>query len=590
MANKAIFGRTPRGPKAQDADTKNRAGGAAYSFSAEHALAQIACTGTFNDTFYGKAVDQLEGVRKAADQCSPEFIAKCALYAREQGYMKDMPAALAVILSKQDPVLLDKIFDRVIDNGKQLRNFVQFIRSGAFGRKSFGSGPKRLIRRWFASRSDYAVFRASVGNEPSLKDIIKLSRPKPNDVMRPLREKGLSVAEIQSGIAARRALYGYLTGTKVVQPGEELEHIALTENGKTRRTNRYNPADLPQIVKDYEAWKKGERTAEVPNVDFRMLTSLPLTKEDWAEIAKRGYWHQTRMNLNTYARQGVFEITGMESVIAGKLRDEDQIRKAKVFPYQLLAAYLNTGPEPKGYGWGSRYGHQAAKPQTPVPQRVRLALQDALEIATENVPAYAGRVAVVVDTSGSMQSPVTGHRQGATTKVSCVDVAALVAATVMRKNPLAVVIPVDTRVHSTSMLNPRDSIMTNAEKLRKLGGGGTDLGAAMRFIETSKSAPDLIIMVSDNESWYNSSHRSYRNYGTETQASWNRIRNKNPGAKMVCIDLIANETTQVMDGTGVLNIGGFSDRVWETIARFVADEGPDTWVNEIKSIDLDASV
>lgn len=563
MANKALFKNASPGVAAPQTDTVNRAGGRAYSFSAEHALAQIACTGTFNDTFYGTGVDQLEGIRKAADQCSPEFVAKTALYAREKGYMKDMPAALAVMLSKADPALLDKIFDRVIDNGKQLRNYVQFIRSGAFGRKSLGSGGKRLIGRWFAKRSDHSVFRASVGNDPSLGDIIKLARPRPADVVKFALARGLTQEQAETAARERQALYAYLIGR---------DHEA---------------AALPQVVRDYEAWKKGERTGELPNVDFRMLTSLPLTKEDWAEIAKRGGWHQTRMNLNTYARQGVFEITGMESVIAGKLRDADEIRKARVFPYQLLAAYLNTGSgQPAGtYG----YTPPPAKPEVEVPQRVRLAIQDALEIATDNVPVYDGRVAVVVDTSGSMQSPVTGHRTGATTKVTCVDVAALVAATVMRKNPLTVVVPVDTQVHRTDMLNPRDSIVSNADKLRKLGGGGTDLGAALRFIETSKLPPDLIIMVSDNESWFDprTGFRRASYAATGSAESWGRIRAKNPKAKMVCVDISVSETTQVHDGHGVMNIGGFSDQIWTTIQRFLSGEGPETWVEEIKAISLD---
>jgi len=567
MANKALFGRAPRGRHVPAADTKNQAGGHAYSMTPEHALAQLACTGTFNDTFYGQAADQLEGIRQAADQCSPEYVAKCAVYAREKGYMKDMPAALAVMLSKADPVLLDLIFDRVIDGGKQLRNFVQFIRSGVFGRKSLGSGPKRLIRRWFAKRSDFALFRASVGNDPSLADIVKLARPRPADVEKFARERGLPIDEAKQAVATRRAFYAYLIGRD------------------------FEPAALPQIVQEYEAWKRGERPGEVPNVDFRMLTSLPLTREDWAEIAKRGGWHQTRMNLNTYTRQGVFEISGMEAVIAGKLRDEETIRKAKVFPYQLLAAFINTGPERarSSYFYGYNRGRPDNKPEVKVPQQVRLALQDALETAVENVPTFEGRVAVVVDTSGSMSQSVTGNRGTATSKVSCVDVAALVGATVMRKNPLAVVIPVDTRIHDTSMVNPRDSIMTNADRLRKLGGGGTHLGAAMQFIETAKKAPDLIIMVSDNESWVGDHARPYHR-GTETLESFRRLKARNSNLKMVNIDIVANTTSQTpcKDEPSILNVGGFSDKIWDTIARFVSDEGPEHWVREIKAVDLGA--
>ena len=58
MANKALFRSGTRGQKAPAADTKNAAGGLAYSFTPEHQLAQLAATGTFNDTFYEKASDQ----------------------------------------------------------------------------------------------------------------------------------------------------------------------------------------------------------------------------------------------------------------------------------------------------------------------------------------------------------------------------------------------------------------------------------------------------------------------------------------------------------------------------------------------------
>ena len=53
------------------------------------------------------------------------------------------------------------------------------------------------------------------------------------------------------------------------------------------------------------------------------------------------------------------------------------------------------------------------------------ALQDAMETATQNVPAIAGKVWILPDVSGSMQSPVTGYRPGSATAVRCLDVAAL---------------------------------------------------------------------------------------------------------------------------------------------------------------------
>ncbi len=85
-----------------------------------------------------------------------------------------------------------------------------------------------------------------------------------------------------------------------------------------------------------------------------------------------------------------------------------------------------------------------------VPAAVREALQDAMELAIKNVPRVAGKVYVCPDVSGSMHSPVTGHRPGATTTVRCIDVAALVAAAVLRKNPEAEVIPFESKTVADS--------------------------------------------------------------------------------------------------------------------------------------------
>ena len=57
MANKTLFSsKTSKSPRA---NTINDAGGRAYALSAKHALAQIAATGCFNNTYYARGSDQL---------------------------------------------------------------------------------------------------------------------------------------------------------------------------------------------------------------------------------------------------------------------------------------------------------------------------------------------------------------------------------------------------------------------------------------------------------------------------------------------------------------------------------------------------
>jgi 60 kDa SS-A/Ro ribonucleoprotein len=518
MANKSLFSNRAPLPAA---DTKNAAGGIAYALSPQHALAQLAATGTLHATFHATAEQQLDLIRETADQCAPEFVAKTAVFARERGHMKDMPAALCAMLSKADPRLLDLVFERVIDNGRMLRTFVQLVRSGRFGRKSLGSGPRRLVRRWLETRTDEQVFRAAVGNDPSLGDVLKLVHPRP-------------------ATASRRALYAYL----IDKP--------------------FDADALPALVRELEAWKGGRGQGDVPDVDFRLLTSLPLTKQQWAQVALRGGWHMVRMNLNTFLRHGVFEVPGAAAAVAKKLADPAEVRRAKAFPYQLLAAFLNV--------------------EAGVPAVVKDALQEAMEVATENVPEVGGTVFVCPDVSGSMSgASVTGDRGTGSSKVRAIDVAALVAAAFLRKNRGSEVLPFDTVVHATHGLNPRDTVMTNADKLRRFGGGGTSVSVALAELNRRKATGALVLYVSDNESWVD----SRRSGATVTLAEWEAFKRRSPQAKLVCIDVAPNATAQAPERDDVLNVGGFSDHVFQRVADFVHGRmGPDHWVGVIEAIEL----
>ena len=67
-----------------------------------HQLAQLAATGCLRQTFYAQAQDQLDRVMTLAAEVDPAFVARTAVYARESGHMKDMPALLAAILAVRD--------------------------------------------------------------------------------------------------------------------------------------------------------------------------------------------------------------------------------------------------------------------------------------------------------------------------------------------------------------------------------------------------------------------------------------------------------------------------------------------------------
>lgn len=552
MASKTLF-QSLVGKLLPKANTVNEAGGSAYSFSRKHALAQYAATGCLNSTFYASDDEQLAKVLELCNGVEPEFIARAALYARERGFMKDLPALLCAVLSVKSPGLMAEIFDRVIDSPKMLRNFVQIMRSGAVGRKSLGTLPKRLILQWLEGRSDEQVFNGSVGNDPSLADIIKMVHPKPAS-------------------ASRAALFGYLIGRT---PRSRIHENSDSVNaGKTQPSSHelgYDEASLPEIVQQFEKFKRsvksGNDKVDPPDVPFQMLTALPLSQRQWKRIARDGSWQMTRMNLNTFARHGVFGDQDLVAEIANRLRNEALIEKAKAFPYQLMVAYLNAGDD--------------------VPTAIRESLQDAMEVAIRNVPRMAGKVFVFPDVSGSMQSPVTGLRKGSTTKVRCLDVAALVAAAVLRKNPDAEVIPFSDNAIDVR-LNPRDSVMTNAQKLASLPSGGTNCSAPLQFVNDRKARGDLVIYISDNESWIDSQrHGMFGGSATETMKQWASFQSRNPQARMVCIDIQPNGTTQAAEREDITNVGGFSDQVFSLIADVASGQASkDHWVTMIEKVSL----
>jgi 60 kDa SS-A/Ro ribonucleoprotein len=526
MVNTQLF-QTLKGVLLPQANVRNHEGAPAYALSPRHQLAQLAATGCLGQTFYASAEAQLDAVRALAEQVEPAFMAKTAIHARAAGHMKDMPALLAAMLAVRDVALLDTVFGRVIDNGKMLRNFVQIVRSGAVGRKSLGSRPKKLVQNWLLSASEKQLLNAAVGNTPSLADVVKMVHPKPAE-------------------AWRAAWFAWLIG----KPFDE--------------------AALPPITQAFERFKRESAqgvASDVPDVPFQMLTALELSTGQWARIARAGSWQMVRQNLNTFARHGVFEVDGMADAVAAKLRDRAAVAKARVLPYQLMSAFKATG-----------------QGDDRVPAVVRDALQDAMEAALANVPAFDGRVVVCPDVSGSMSSAVTGHRGSATSSVRCIDVAALVAAAVCARNPSARVLPFEQAVVKVS-LNPRDSVMTNAQALASIGGGGTNCSAPLALLNQERATVDLVILVSDNESWVDANRRG----ATQTMREWESLKQRNPQARLVCIDIQPYGTTQAAERRDIMNVGGFSDAVFTTVAQFAEGRtGAEHWVGEIEKISLEA--
>ena len=536
MANKILFSSIKSALRRTDCF--NEAGGVAYKFTPRHALAQLAATGCFNGTYYASDQNQLDVLRLLIDEVEDNFfLAKLAIYARERAFMKDMPAALLVILSKRDSQLMHRLFDRIVDNGRLLRTTFQMIRSGQFGRTSLSSSLQRAFQRWLNEASVGKLLSASIGRDPSLRDVLRLARPTPKD-------------------NERRALFGWLTDKEVPKWAPATE------------------ADLPAQVRRLVAYRRAETAKQQTtlltdlSVRWDLLADAARGPSVWRAIARQMGPQALRMNLNTLQRHGVFDDHELVNFVAERLANAGEIRRSRQFPYQFLAAYSNASQE--------------------IPQAIKAALQTAAELACGNIPVLPGPVVIGLDTSGSMSMAVTGARgRGASSTMRCVDVAALFAAAILRRNPDSIVVPFDTRAYDVR-IDPSDSILSLAERLAKYGGGGTDCSLPLRAANTRylKRRFAGCILVSDNQSWVNQGCHGSTGVLTEWQKFIkNQMRLGNSAPKLVCIDIQPYATTQAPERDDILNIGGFSDAVFNVVASYVSD-GSARFIAEVESIEF----
>jgi len=516
-----------------EVDIINRAGGVAYALSPKQALTQYVCMGTLGNTYYASDVGQLVSILNLSrsEDINSEYIAKLAVYSRTNSWMKNVPVLLLLVLLNRDVELFEKIFPVVIDNGEQLRTFCQMIRSGVAGRNSFGAVAKRCVNLQLNVFGLHKIIQANIGNNPSLKDVIKMTHPKPKNEQ-------------------REALFSWVINDGKINP----EAYSV----------------LPAGFKKFEDLKRDSVNTDRAGFpwgfpDFRYFSSLGLNKEDWAALAKSMDYMGLRMNLINLNKHGVFSEPKIVEDIARRISDRNSIIGSRQYPYQFLSAYI--------------MGEEV------LPPKICNALQDAMEISIENVPIIDTNFThICVDVSGSMGSPITGYRKGATSKVTCKMVASLFATALLRKNPNSCfVYPFDTMVYETP-LNSKDSVMTNVKILNGFGGGGTDCSCVLRTLNKKKVKGDLVILISDMESWKDTT--AYHK-GTGVINEFNIYSRRNEKAKLVCMDLQPNKYTQARDNMNILNIGGFNDNIFDIVKLFVENDlSSDHWVDKVEKTEI----
>jgi 60 kDa SS-A/Ro ribonucleoprotein len=510
-----------RGFHANRTSVRNAEGAPAYHRSLQEQVVQVLTTGTLSDTFYVSArqlgAEAIEVLVRAREE-HPEFLARALVYAREEGFMKTLPVLGLVVLSGgrgRTRQLFEAVFDRVIRTPDDLRAFVALSVAGTVpGRRGLGGVACVATRNWLQRLSEYHALKygSAASREVTLRDIVRMTHPRPST-------------------PALSERFGWLVGG-VEKLGSD-------------------PALNPQI-RAFEALKRAE--TELDTVTLIREGRLPYevvlpavkatTSAIWAELLRNAPYMNLLRNLATFHRHGVFAQETNVRLAVAKLTDPRAVERSKVLPFRFFDAW-------KAYTGGNA-------PDS----RIADALRTALELSFRNMPSLGNRVTCIgTDVSGSMNDPVSAK---GTTRF--IDIAGIFTGALLRRVENRVIpLPFHYDVHENCGLSACDDVLATAEKISRLCGGGTAIGAPVQYLLDRKIKVDLFIGVTDNVDWAFGPDMSCKE---SFLGLWRCYRNEvAPDARAYLVTIAPYREVVAPSGAkGVRFIYGWSDRVLSYIA------------------------
>jgi hypothetical protein len=367
-------------------------GGLAYAPDLRSELFLTAAT-TFSgeSTFYESATDRdarfVDLVHRMVES-EPDFVARLARYLRNDLLIRSAAIVLAAEYVAAGGPKGRAVVDSVLQRGDEPAEMIGYwlARHGRRMKMPLKRGVADAVRRLYTERA--ALRYDGGGRYVRMADVLELTHPSPKDDRQSALFRWLLDRRHHDDATADPAVLPTLAAAEALAEVPEDERRGLLrERG---------PAALAEAGFSWE----------------RLSSWLPggMDAEAWeAVIPSMGVMAIVR-NLRNFDEQGISD-RAVDTVLS-RITDPDEVARARLFPYQVWAAYAHAPSD----DW-------------------KKALGTTLELTTRNIPTLDGTL-VVVDTSGSMQSPVSNR-----STMSRVEVAAVMAmVTAARASDVDVVI------------------------------------------------------------------------------------------------------------------------------------------------------
>ena len=318
----------------------------AFPLTAEYELYTAVVTTSLNATFYEKDTARLERIKALIQNSNPVFVAKLAVYARNEMHMRSVPLVLVVELAKiySGDSLISKMIVSVIQRTDEITELLAYYqmandRNGVKKLNRLSKQIQKGLAVSFNKFDEYQFAKYNRDGAVKLKDALFLIHPKAKD-------------------EAQQKLFNKIANDTLQTP-----YTWETELSK-----------LGQLKYANEAEKQKASTQKW---------------EDLIESNKIGYMALMR-NLRNILEANVSGFHVMK--VCDYLSNEKAVISSKQLPFRFLAAY-----------------RELKELKLKYTSMVLDALEDAVMISAKNIKGFDVNTSVVVacDVSGSMQKSIS---------------------------------------------------------------------------------------------------------------------------------------------------------------------------------------
>ena len=516
--------------KTREDQVLNNAGGYVYTPDGMTLLNRFLILGTEGGSYYAgeqkMTLDNARSIEALIKQDGLAVVREIVAVSDAGRAPKNDPAlfALAMCASFGDaPTRAAALsaLPRVARIGTHLFHFAEYID----GMRGWGRGVRTAISSWYTGRpaGDLAFQVAKYGQRDgwSHRDMLRLSHPKVTDG------------------STHNAIFHYATkGWESVgempHPDPDLAILWAMERLKRPATE----AEVLRLIDEYR-------------LPMELIPSEKQTAAVYERMTETAGLTWLIRNLGNLSRHGVIAPGrhGNLNRVVARIVDAEALRKARVHPLAILVA-AKTYARGSGVRGGSTW---------PVIPQIVTALDEAFELAFQNVEPTGRRFVLGLDISGSMGSPEIAGMPGITPMIGTAAMALITARTERNVTSMAF----ETQFVPFP-IGKRDTLSKVVENMviasRRMG--ATDCSLPITWALKNRVEADTFVIYTDSQSWV----------GMHPDRALEQYRQKTGiPARLIVVAMVANRfTIGDPNDPGTLSVAGFDTATPNIISQFAA--------------------